>query len=160
MAAGLKVADEVWIATALLHRENPTADDFTVLEIVDRAVKENITGKLRRGSLMAHANTHCVANRNPDPAQLRMLFETKKPNRRRLFREGDKTDPKRHGKTAPKPDEIPEKYRNLLDWYETEYAPTQQRWLQSAFDLIGVGKETFRGVDIDEYVRSLREGWN
>jgi len=29
----LKVADEVWIAAALLHRENPRRDNFSVSEI-------------------------------------------------------------------------------------------------------------------------------
>jgi hypothetical protein len=30
--ASIKVADEVWIATALLHRENPKREDFSVSE--------------------------------------------------------------------------------------------------------------------------------
>ena len=30
-----KVADEVWIVTALLHRENPKREDFTVEEIME-----------------------------------------------------------------------------------------------------------------------------
>jgi hypothetical protein len=45
----LKVADEVWIATALLHKENPTRGDFTVAEIIERARAENITGEMRSG---------------------------------------------------------------------------------------------------------------
>ena len=40
--AELKVADEVWIATALLHREHPESPDFTVDEIVERAKKEGL----------------------------------------------------------------------------------------------------------------------
>src|SRR5205085_7010490 len=36
----LKVADEVWIAVALLHREHPERGDFTIEEIVDRAKLE------------------------------------------------------------------------------------------------------------------------
>ena len=31
--AQIKVADEVWVATALLHRENPSRSDFTPREI-------------------------------------------------------------------------------------------------------------------------------
>src|SRR5437879_7267058 len=38
----LKVADEVWIATALLHREHPAAPDFSIDEIVDRARREGL----------------------------------------------------------------------------------------------------------------------
>ena len=31
--ASIKVADEVWIATALLHRENPKREDFSVQKL-------------------------------------------------------------------------------------------------------------------------------
>ena len=36
----VKVADEVWIAAALLHREYPNQSDFEIDEIVQRAAKE------------------------------------------------------------------------------------------------------------------------
>ena len=62
----LKVADETWIAAALLHKENPSREDFTIQEIVDRAVKEAITAELRPG-IYVHALQHCVANRPPNP---------------------------------------------------------------------------------------------
>jgi hypothetical protein len=32
----VRVADEVWIATGLLHRENPVREDFAIEEIVKR----------------------------------------------------------------------------------------------------------------------------
>jgi hypothetical protein len=48
-AIDLNVADETWIATALLHREHPDAEDFSAAEIVDRAARENITGERRPG---------------------------------------------------------------------------------------------------------------
>ena len=47
-----KVADEVWIAVALLHRENPKREDFTISEIVERARREKIAGALRPGNLV------------------------------------------------------------------------------------------------------------
>src|SRR5689334_16404550 len=137
--APLRVADETWIATALLHIENPNSEDFTVAEIVERARRENITGHLRPG-VYIHANTHAVANRPPQPSTLRMLFETA-PNRRRLFRQGDESHAKREGKTKPEADQIPDQYRYLLDWYDSKFAPKkQERWLQGAFDMIGVGR--------------------
>src|ERR1035441_2021789 len=43
----LKVADEVWIATASLHREHAERKDFTVQEIIARARSENITDRKR-----------------------------------------------------------------------------------------------------------------
>ncbi len=33
----VKVADEVWLVMALLHRDNPDRIDFTIDEIMDRA---------------------------------------------------------------------------------------------------------------------------
>jgi len=80
----IKLADEVWIITALLHREQPDRSDFSIEEIVERAKKEAIAGPIRPG-LYVHVVQHCVANRRPNPARYRMLFEIN-PGRRRLFR--------------------------------------------------------------------------
>ena len=154
----LLVADEAWIATALLHREHPKRADFTVKEIVDRARAENITGSLRPG-VGLHVSYHCVANKPPNPGRHRMLYETSH-GRRRLYREGDPADPKRLGKVLPEAEAIPEQYRYLLDWYRNEYAPQRpETWLQGLTELVQEGREIFRGVDADEYVRQLREGW-
>src|SRR5262245_45668156 len=108
----MPVATETWIAAALLHREHPDRADFTIQEIVSRAEKERLTAKLRPG-VRVHASTHCVANREPKPAQLRMLFATSKRTRR-LYREGDPTHPKRKGRITPEPETIPPKYAYLL----------------------------------------------
>ena len=72
-----KVADQVWIILALLHRENPKREDFTVTEIVERARQEKISGELRP-SVQVHAYLHCVANRPPNPGRYRMLYATGK----------------------------------------------------------------------------------
>lgn len=45
----IRVGDEVWIATALLHRENPDREDFEVQEIVERVGKLDLSGRLRGG---------------------------------------------------------------------------------------------------------------
>lgn len=154
----LLVADETWIATALLHRDHPDRTDFTVGEIVQRARVENITGSLRP-SVSVHAYLQCVANRPPNPATYRMLFATGKATRR-LFREGDEVLPKRKGKITPDPNALPSKYRYLLDWYHKEYATGgRDAWLRSVRELAGTGREIFGGVDPDKYVHQLREGW-
>jgi hypothetical protein len=36
------VADEVWIAAALLHGEHPESLDFSIEEIVERAAAESV----------------------------------------------------------------------------------------------------------------------
>ena len=117
----IKVADEVWLATSLLHREHPEREDFSVIEIVERAMKEGVAGAYRPG-LQIHASTHCVASKPPNPARHCMLSETRR-GRRRLFRLGDKLHRNRKGgKTHPDPENLPQKYRYLIDWYEHNYA--------------------------------------
>src|SRR5262245_5880742 len=109
----IKVADEVWVATALLHREHPDEADFTVPEIVERARKEALTPALRPG-VYVHAVLHCVANRRPNPGRYLMLTETG-ANRRRLYRPGDPADAARRGsKMIPVRSAIPPKYHPLL----------------------------------------------
>ena len=94
-AHDVKVADEVWIATALLHRKRPAMVDFTIEEIVESARKEAITANQRPGTYV-HVLQHCVANRPPNPGRYCMLLETEK-GRRRLWKPGDPVDPKRIG---------------------------------------------------------------
>lgn len=116
----IKVADEIWLATSLLHREHRERQDFSVIEIVERAMKERLAGGYRPG-LQVHASTHCVASKAPNPARHRMLAETGR-GRRRLFRPGDKFHRDRiGGKTHPEAEDLPPKYRFLLDWYEHDY---------------------------------------
>lgn len=156
----IKVADEVWIATALLHRENPARADFSVREIVDRAAKEAISGRLRPG-VYVHVVQHCVANRPPSPARYRMLLETRE-GFRRLFRYPDAFHFGRDGgKTMPEKKAIPEEYHSLIEWYSTKYRLSPEELLKKdpILRLRGLGKEIWKGIDPDEYVRQLREGW-
>ena len=156
----IKVADEVWIAAALMHRENPTELDFSIEEIVSRAKKENIAGDLRPG-VYVHVVQHCVANRPPNPGRYRMLFETEH-GRRRLFRNGDAYDPKREdAKIVPSKAAIPETYRPLLDWYQewTKNPISPHKGEHPLIRAARIGRSIWEGQDPDEYVRQLREGW-
>jgi hypothetical protein len=156
----VQVADEVWIATALLHRGNPKKKDFTIDEIRGRVQKGRIHPVLRPG-VRVHVLRHLVANRPKDPARYRMLFPTARFTRR-LFRKGDPFHPDREGsKIIPNSHEIPAQYRCLLDWGETDYAPPSRRGARedSILELKGLGKEIWKNVDADAYVRRLREGW-
>jgi hypothetical protein len=156
----VKVADEVWIAAALLHKENPDREDFTVAEILERARQENITGQMRSG-VPVHIYLHCVANLAPNPGRYRMLYATAK-NRRRLFREGDDFHPsRRSGKTTPEREAIPSKYRGLIDWYGKEYIGQKKKTKTTdpILALRGLGKEIWAGESPDDYVTRVRGGW-
>ncbi len=158
--AKVKVADEVWIAAALLHREHPNQDDFAVEEIIDRAQKEGLERPLRPG-VYVHVVQHCVANRPPNPGRYRMLFQTAE-GRRRLFRKGDPYHPAREGaKITPAPDDLPSAYSDLLAWYRDWSAAAAQSSQEGdpLLALLGSGKGLWSDEHADDYVRRLREGW-
>ena len=154
------VADEVWIATALLHLRNPDQRDFAVGEIVRQAEVEKMAGPgpLRPG-VQIHAYLHCVANKPPNPGRYRMLTETSK-GRRRLFRPGDPCHHLRTGKNAPSKKDIPKKYRELLNWYHLDYTGGENtEETDPILSLRGMGKEIWDQEDADSYVSQLRAGW-
>lgn len=156
----IKVADEVYIAIALLHRENPDREDFTISEIVERAEKENLYGELRP-SVRVHASLHCTANMPPNPGRYRMLYATGERTRRLLLSTDD-VHPNRTGKMWPDLEEIPSKYAELVNWAKQRYqkgGPKQSRWLEGVLQLRGMGRELWKDEDPDEYVRRLREDW-
>jgi hypothetical protein len=156
----LKVADEVWIATALLQQEYLDRPDFEIEDIVRRAAKEAGNEPLRPG-VYVHIVQHCVANRPPSPGRYRMLVETS-PGRRRLFRIGDSYHPAREGsKTTPERDEMPAKYRELLNWYYRLGQESIEDRIQNdpLLALRGSGKHIWGDEHADEYIRRLREGW-
>jgi hypothetical protein len=156
----IKVADEVWIAAALLHREYPTRADFEIEEITQRAAEGAGKQPLRAG-VYVHIVQHCVANRPPNPGRYRMLFETT-PGRRRLFRTGDSYDPAREGsKTIPERDEIPAQYGVLIDWYRSWDRNSYEDRIKNdpLLALYGSGKDLWADEPADEYIRRLREGW-
>jgi hypothetical protein len=160
----IKVADEVWVATLMLHQRHPERPDFLVEEIVEFAgsAKElRFMGPLRPG-FYVHVVQHCVANRPPNPGRYRMLFETA-PGRRRLFRHGDAYHPQREGgKISPKPEDLPGNwFRGLLAWYRDWNANAAERAADDdpLLNLRGSGKQLWADEHADEYVRRLREGW-
>jgi hypothetical protein len=156
----IKVADETWIAVALLHREHEEREDFSIREIVERARTEALTAELRPGVYL-HAVQHCVANRRPSPGRYRMLLETGQ-NRRRLFRAGDPYDPGREGaKIVPARDEIPAKYQALLDWYDQVYVRRAGGIAEPdpLLALRGTGGALWADEHADDYVQRLRAGW-
>lgn len=155
-----KVADEVWIAAALLHREHPEKPDFSIEEIVERAAKESLS-PTRRPGVYVHVVQHCVANRPPNPGRYRMLIETA-PGRRRLYRKGDSYHPERdNSKVTPIAEEMPHGYTGLLNWYH-EWSSNSNLSAAQADPLLalaGSGARLWSDEHADKYVRRLREGW-
>src|SRR6266496_4857994 len=141
--ARVKVADEVWVATALLHRKHPDRSDFSIEEIMEsaRQMWREGTGSLRPG-VYVHVVQHCVANRPPIPGRVRMLVETA-PGRRRLFRPVDYYHREREGaKTTPRREDLPYSYSGLLNWYRDWCANSAKRSRQEdpLLTLRGSGK--------------------
>ncbi len=156
----IKVADEVWIATARLHRAHPDQADFAIEAIMQCATKEAGKRPLRPG-VYVHIVQHCVANRPPNPGRYRMLFETA-PGRRRLYRNGDNYDPAREGaKIVPAREDIPSEYSDLLDWYRGWSQGDVEERIKNdpLLALYGDGKDLWADESADDYVRRLREGW-
>ncbi len=118
----LRAADEVWIATAMLHKGNPEREDFTREEILNKVLDEfGATHSLN--TISTHISRHCVANKEPDPQAHRMLYCTER-NGYRLFREGDDYKPAREkGEIMPDKQALPEKYHSLLTWFAEQYSP-------------------------------------
>jgi hypothetical protein len=170
-------AVEVFLAAALLHKEQPGRPDFTIQEIVNRAARENITGEMRSG-VNVHASQHCVANKAPNPSKHRMLFATGK-HTRRLLLPSDAVHTDRTGKIFPEAGEIPDEYQSLLEWARERYdkarggasmldgdvanvaeeKEAQPRHLEGLLRARGIGAEMAAGIDPDVYLRELREGW-
>ncbi|HWE85786.1 MAG TPA: hypothetical protein VG267_12640 [Terracidiphilus sp.] len=175
-AKGIRIADGVWIATALLHREYPDRPDFAESEIMARFVAERLPRGEHSNSLPAHIHSHCVANhprsrKRTDPGKLqggayRILYESRS-GFRRLFRPGDdvhpdRVQPRRQSKTIPRREEIPAAYHDLLNWYEIwtksgNYpAPIANLDDDPLLRLRGSGRHIWADEHADEYVERLR----
>jgi len=172
----IRIADGVWIATALLHREHPERPDFTESEIVARFLAEGLPRGQHSNTLAAHISSHCVANsprsrKRSNPGRLqggayRILYETRS-GFRRLFRPGDDVHPdrvqtRRPSKALPRREEIPEAYHYLLDWYESWIEASNQPSAMVNLDddpllrLRGSGRIIWADEHADEYVERLR----
>jgi len=172
----IRLADGVWIATALLHRRFPERQDFTEAEIQASFLNQGFPRGKHSNSLPAHVSSHCVANRprsrkREDPSRLqggayRILYETRS-GFRRLFRPGDDVHPdrqqqRRPSKSTPRRDQIPSPYLPLLDWYEQWHPqiPPSIKIERLEDDpllrLRGSGRHIWADEHADEYVERLR----
>ena len=170
--AEMRLADRIWIAVAMLHRQMPDNEDFTKEEIRQKMRETGLMEGLKPGSVAAHLKEHMVANVPTSSTKYLMLYKTER-DRLRLFRPGDLVDSSRHSrhpqrdsrpplKSKPRREEIPAEFLPLLDWYSawcTEKAPSPEF---SNYDddplirLIGSGKHIWADEHADEYVENLR----
>lgn len=153
------VADECWIALALLHRAHPERTSFSAREILDQVKQERAHREVRAG-VQPHIYRHNVANLPPNSARYRMFYRVA-DGEYRLFQPGDDFDPGRKGKAKPKRSDLPERYHKLLDWYEREYCARKNQSEEDdpVLAMRGVGREVWPGVNADGFVASLRSGW-
>lgn len=158
--ADLTVADAVWVGTALLHLQTNDPGPFSTEKIVSYVQLHHLT-KGAPKSIWQHVNQHCVASRKAQPNKACMLTATGQGNRR-LFREGDRVDPERiGGRTHPDWDKLPPRYAHLRQWYEIVWnQPLQASQIQDPLlDLVGTGIGMWGNGSVDDYVNSLRTGW-
>ena len=155
----IRIADECWLALALLHRENPDRRSFSPSEVFDRLKEEAVHSEIRPG-VKPHIYLHNVANRPPNSARYRVFYRLE-DGTLRLFRPGDECDPSRNGKTKPERSDLPEKYRPLLDWYDNEYSKrtTGPDDVDPVLAMRGVGKEIWAEEGGDAYVERERNAW-
>jgi len=161
----IRIADRLWIAVALLHEVHPSRVAFSKKEILEKLDSEGLAEGVERGTLNAHLDQHMVANAPPSSGKYRMLFEISDGNLR-LYRPGDHTHPARHqlnkpSKSFPRPQDIPQRFHVLLDWYANWSRKSPIPSMPNFDDdplirLIGSGKHIWADEHADEYVENLR----
>jgi hypothetical protein len=154
------VADECWTALASLHRDNPGRTGFTAREIIEWVSRSSLYGSVRAG-VQPHIYQHNVANVAPSSARYR-LFYRNPDGTLRLFRPNDDFHPSRTGKTAPDPNDLPEEYHHLLDWYRNDYCspPTGSEQEDPVLAMLGVGEHLWKEERGDEFIARERRGWD
>ncbi len=156
----IKVADQLYLTLALLHREQPGKSSFSIAEVIERAKKEGFGRDSQ--SLRAHAYGHAAANLDPKSnGRYRIVFREENKTVR-LLQKGDYVHPDRHMKMWPLREEVPDRYHELLDWAKARYEKGTAKptvWLSGLLGLRGVGKELWKKVDAEQYIAEMREGW-
>ncbi len=139
----MKISDEVWVATALLHREQPGRASFEPGEIRERAQSLHPDAPQRPG-VNPHLYLHCVANLPPNSATYRMLLRL--PDKSlRLYRSGDPCDPgRRKGRMTPAAGDLPNELVDLLDWYRNEYDSQSRSVDDPILGMVGLGQDIWR----------------
>ncbi len=155
-------ADLVWVATALLTRENPDRASFSSAEIRAKIDEIEPEHGFEQSTVATHIAVHCVANRKPDPGKHRKLY-LEPGGAYRLFNPGDPSDPgRKDGKLLPLVDRLPPQYRELLEWYSglhRRQPPKEDE--DPILALRGIGKELWKSLGGgDKFIREMRGNWH
>lgn len=123
-ATAYPVAVAVWVAAATLHHDAGGIGEFKAVEIYEKVVEQGICGVRKQNTISSNITQYCVANAKPGQGNHRKLYRVGH-GRYRLYRPTDDCSPGREGGPAePRQDEIPDKYKYLLDWYIDVYCKT------------------------------------
>lgn len=155
------IADLVWVATASLSQEQPEQSGFSPGEIRERVYEIEPDHGFTDSGVRTHICRHCIANKKPNPGNYRMLYYNRDETYR-LYRSGDDFHPDRiNGKISPKAEQLPLKYRDLLDWYTAAQDSAKDKPAKDPLlALRGLGKEVWKDLGGGEnFIRELREHW-
>ncbi len=156
----MTISDEVFVATALLHREHAGRQGFRGAEIQRRIARLHPARPVRAG-VNAHIYQHCVANREPSTLRHRILYQIE-DGAFRLFRPGDDFHASRaRGRTAPSAEALPAKWAPLVDWYHSVYAKagSVSERTDPILALRGQGKQMWRELGGEQFIAGLRSNW-
>ena len=92
----IRVADEAWLALAMLQYEHPDRESFSAKEILDQVKVEHANPELRPG-VQVHIYLHNVANVEPNSAKYRMFYKLANDSYR-LYRAADVAHAARKGR--------------------------------------------------------------
>ena len=114
-------ADSIWIATARLHVQNKDVRDLFTISEIFQEVKNLGFVKVTEQTIHQYISTHCVANVRPSPQDYRYLYRADNARYRLCKPEDRHHYNRKHGKKIPVKESIPHQFRELVDWYNSEY---------------------------------------
>jgi len=116
----VSTANAVWLATAILHRENHQKDAFSAKEIFSKVKQLNLLS-VSDSTINMHITSHCVADGKASPDRHRKLTRVQS-GWYRLYKEGDSFHETRSkGQSAPLAEMIPLEFRDVVEWYNVQY---------------------------------------
>ena len=124
----LKVADEVWISTALLHRKLPDRRDFSVGEIVAQADAERATGAPLRPGVQVSRLSALRGQQGSQSGALPHVGRDVEGAPAACSAPGTPATRVVSGARRRRAeDELPPEYRELLSWYRRDYVGDDSR---------------------------------